>query len=144
MLKVYCDTGAYRNELTDLERNGIICVYQFKYENRSRRIKHRSVPSQPSWKETNYTWAELGDLSWAEMGQQSDQWKAIQALLGKGNNVDAKHLDSAYMEDCHVFLTSDKDDIVARRREIEQLLGIRVFHYLEDWDAFLSLLPVVS
>jgi hypothetical protein len=142
MLKVYCDTGAYRKELSALERKGVICVYQFKYENKNRKITHRAAPSRPSWKEVNCTWTELSGLSWNDMGKQSNLWEEIRALLGKKNTLDAKHLDSAYMEGCHVFLTSDKDDIVARRREIEQLLGIRIFHYQDDWDAFLQLLSI--
>lgn len=144
MLKVYCDTGAYRSELSELERNGAIRVYQFKYENKNRKIRHHALPSRPTWSETKYAWNELKDLTWNDMGKQSEHWRAIESLIGKGNAVDAKHLDSAYREGCQVFLTSDKGDISSHRRALEQLLGIKVLHYREDWNEFLSLLPAAG
>lgn len=144
MLNVYCDTGAYRSDLSELERNGSIRVYQFKYENKNRKIRHRALSSRPTWSETKYTWNELEGLTWNDMGKQSDHWPAIQSLIGKGNRVDAKHLDSAYMEGCQVFLTSDKGDICTHKRTLEQLLGIKVFHYREDWNEFLSLFPATG
>lgn len=141
MLRVYCDTGAYRSELSELERGGAIQVYQFKYENKNRKILHRALPSRPTWTETKYTWNELAGLTWNDMGRQSERWPAILSLIGKNHTVDAKHLDSAYMDSCQVFLTSDKGDIVTHRYPLEQLLGLKVLHYREDWNEFLSLLP---
>lgn len=144
MLRVYCDTGAYRSELSELERSGAIQVYQFKYENKNRKIIHRASPSHPTWKETQYTWNELAGLTWNDMGRQSERWPAILSLIGKNHTVDAKHLDSAYMERCQIFLTSDKGDIVTHRYPLEQLLGLKVLHYREDWNEFLSLLPAAG
>jgi hypothetical protein len=48
------------------------------------------------------------------------------------------------MEGCQVFLTSDKGDICTHKRTLEQLLGIKVFHYREDWNEFLSLFPAAG
>lgn len=140
MLRVYCDTGAFRSELSGLERRGAIQVYQFKYENKNRKIIHRASPSNPTWEEAKYTWKELGSLSWNDMGRQSERWADILRLIGNNNTVDAKHLDSAYMIGCQVFLTSDKDDIVTHSRSLEKLLGLKVFHYREGWIEFLSFL----
>ena len=39
-MKVYCDTGAYSHDLRDMERLGEIEVFQFKYENKNKRIKN--------------------------------------------------------------------------------------------------------
>lgn len=72
MLKVYCDTGAYRVELTTLEREGKIRIFQFKYENKNKHIRHKAVPSNPTWDELNYTWSELDDLTWNDLGRKSD------------------------------------------------------------------------
>jgi hypothetical protein len=138
MLKVYCDTGAYRPELSTLEAQGKLIVCQFKYENKNRRIKHKAPPSEPSWEELNYTWQELDDLSWLDMGRTSQKWQSIKVLLGPNNLRDAKHLDSAFMEGCSVFFTSDKGDIVSRRDEIWTLLGLEVLHFRDDWDEFVS------
>ena|SRR5437867_2763819 len=139
MLKVYCDTGAFRVELTALEREGKVRIFQFKYENKNKRIRHKAAPSRPNWEELNYTWNELDSLTWDDLGKTSDKRQAIEALLGPNNIRDAKHLDSAYMEGCRVFLTSDKGDIVSRRGELVSLLGIEVFHFREDWNEFLAL-----
>lgn len=143
MLKVYCDTGAFRVELTALEREGKIRIFQFKYENKNKRIRHMAAPSRPSWKEINYTWSELS-LTWDVLGKTSHKRQAIEALLGPNSIRDAKHLDSAYMEGCRAFLTSDKRDIVSRRSELVSLLGIEVFHFREDWNAFLALVAESS
>lgn len=138
MLKVYCDTGAFRIELAGLERERKIRVYQFKYENRNKHIRHMAAPSCPTWSELNYPWSEL-DRPWAEYGKTSDKRHAIEELLGRNNIRDAKHLDSAYMEGCKAFLTSDKGDIISRRNELRLLLYIEVFHFHEDWNEFLAL-----
>ncbi len=137
-LKVYCDTGAYRAELKSLERDGKVQLFQFKYENRNRHIRHNAPPSNPTWMEVKYTWNELRDLTWEDMGRTSDKRDAIGTLLGSNCVLDAKHLDSAYMEGCSVFLTSDKDDIVSRRSQIAELLGVSVLHFREDWNEFLA------
>lgn len=138
MLKVYCDTGAFRFELIALEREGKIRIFQFKYENKNKRIRHMAAPSRPSWKEINYAWSELS-LTWDALGKTSHKRQAIEALLGPNSIRDAEHLDSAYIEGCRAFLTSDKRDIVSRRGELVSLLGIEVFHFREDWNEFLAL-----
>ena len=138
MLKVYCDTGAFRHELTALEQEGKIRISQFKYENKNKRIRHMAAPSRPSWKEINYSWSEL-NMTWDVLGKTSHKRQAIQALLGPNSIRDAKHLDSAYMEGCTVFLTSDIKDIVSRRGELMSLLDIKVFHFRKDWNEFLAL-----
>ena len=139
MLNVYCDTGGYRHELNAMEEQGQIRVVTFKYENKSKKIKHQAAPSLPTWKELHYAWEEL-DGTWDDFGKFSNKRKAIEQLLGQNNLLDVKHLDSAYMSGCQVFLTSDKDDLTSRRAEIEKLLGIKVFHVLEDWQEFLRLI----
>ena len=139
MFKVYCDTGAYRAELTHMEKRGSISLHQFKYENRNRKIRNCATPSRPTWKEDQSTWEEDAHLTWSDYNKQSDKWAELLQLIGSGNRLDAKHLDSAYMEGCTLFLSSDKGDIVSRRNEIESLLSITVLHYQDDWHEFLSM-----
>jgi hypothetical protein len=140
MLRVYCDTGGYKPELKALESAGRISVYQFMYENWNSKIRNKAVPSQPTWKELNYkTWKHLDGFTWDDFERVSDRRVQIEALLGPENLRDAKHLDSAYMTRCQVFLTSDKDDIASRAIELEALLGFKVFHVQEGWQAFLEL-----
>lgn len=137
MLKVYCDTGAHCDELKLLERDGKVQVFQFKYENKNKHIRHMAAPSRPSWKEINYNWSEL-TMTWEALGKTSQKRQAIEVLLGPNCIRDAKHLDSSYMEGCRAFLTSDKRDIISRRGELVSLLGIEAFHFQDGWNAFLA------
>ena len=145
MLRVYCDSAAFRRELLDLERSGKVVLHQFKYENRNRHIKHGAVPSNPTWKQMNYTWDEMRQtkefeaVTWDSIGEHSIKFPALLAIVGKENEVDAKHLDSAYASGCSVFLTSDKDDIWSKRESISSATGLVVMHVQTDWSAFLAL-----
>lgn len=145
MLRVYCDTGGFRKELVKFEHAGNIVLYQFKYENRNRHIKHAAVPSNPTWKQMNYTWDEMRQtkefekVTFKSLGEQSVKFAEILAIVGKANEVDAKHLDSAYASSCAVFLTSDKGDIWSKRELILSATGIVVLHIQADWPAFLAL-----
>lgn len=138
MIKVYCDSGAYRKELTELEKSGAIQLFQFKYENKNKNITHIAQPSMPTYSEMNYTFEDLNKLTLGDLGYHSIYWKEILAIVGGNNERDAKHLDAAYMEGCSIFITNDKDDISSRKHDIYDLLRISVFHYLEDWRDFLA------
>lgn len=146
MLRVYCDTGGFRRELAELQRQGLVALYQFKYENRNRHIRYAAVPSAPTWKQMNYTWDEMRttpgfeSVTFDNLGEKSPKYDELLNLVGPDNKVDAQHLDSAYASGCNVFLTSDKDDLCARREEICALTGLSVLHVQEDWDSFLRLL----
>ena len=147
MLRVYCDTGAYRPELRAYEGAGLLTIFQFKYENKNRHIRHGAVPSRPTWKEMNYTWDEMRktqefhSLTWDSLGHQSPKFAELAAIVGSQNIRDAKHLDSAYATGCTVFLTSDKADIWSKREQIRRSTGIAVMHVHIDWPEFVALLP---
>jgi len=118
--------------------NGVIQLYQFHYENRNKHIQGMAPPSNPTIAEMNYSYAELGDMSYEKLGEQSSKIQEIEKLLGKQHKRDIKHLDSACMAGCHVFLTSDKDDLVSKRDQIIMLLGINVFHFQDGWGDFIK------
>ena len=147
MHRVYCDTGAYRRELSELESKGWIAVYQFKYENRNRRIRRAAVPSRPTFSEMNYTWNELKrtdglkELAWNDYGRRSEKFLELESIVGTGNSRDVKHLDSAYATGCSIFLTSDKADIWSKREQIKAVTGMVVMHFRMDWPQFVSLVP---
>jgi hypothetical protein len=88
----------------------------------------------------NYTWDELKatGLSWNDLKWHSDIFPQIVDIVGKNNLRDAKHLVSAYMEGCQVFLTTDIDDICSNRDALLRLLDIKIFHSLNEWDSFLE------
>lgn len=144
-MRVYCDTGAYINGLTELERAGSISIHQFKYENRSRRIGKGAVPSDLRYDDLkNYTYDEFGTtevlstLTYDQLGGINSRFTEIQEIVGPQNRTDAQHIDSAYMTGCKVFLTSDKGDIWSKREALQALTGIRVFHIPSEWKEFLG------
>jgi hypothetical protein len=145
MVRVYCDSGAYVSGLNDLEQSGRVSVHQFKYENRSRRIKSGAVPSDLRYGDfLHYTYDELKttpvlkDLTYDQLGGVNSKFELIVQLVGKHNRADAQHLDSAQMTGCTVFLTSDKGDIWSKKQPLLELLGLHVFHVPSEWDQFLE------
>lgn len=58
----------------------------------------------------------------------SMHFATIQEVIGKENRRDALHLDSAYKEGVHCFLTADKKDIWTHRHSLETLLNYKIFH----------------
>ena len=145
-LMVYCDTGAYQRGLAELESRGAIAVHQFKYENRNRRIRNSAPPSNPSLKHMNYTWAELrsdpvlSQLTYESAGQTSTKFEELLTLLGNQCLVDAKHLDSAVLSNCSVFLATDKDDVWSRRAEIRAITGLEVLYMPDEWPMLMDLI----
>lgn len=144
MIRVYCDTGAYRRELAEFERSGAINVFGFSYENKNGRIKNIAIPSAPSLSQVNYTWDRLRrdkgarDWTWDGLRTSSEKFPEILKIVGLQNRVDAQHLDSALRSKCSLFLTSDKDDIWSNRERIGEVVGICVLHFVEDWPLFLE------
>lgn len=137
MLLVYCDTGGYRKELKPLVESGGIKVCQFKYENKTHRKQKPAPPSKPQYRQLeNYTYGEIEAIvpRYCDFERSSDKFPEIQRIVGKGNRVDAQHLDSAYMAGCRVFLTSDKDDVWTHREELGTLLGLTIFHMPSELD----------
>lgn len=135
-IKVYCDSGGYRKELSALEAAGKIQLCTYVYENRNRKVKGRVPGSNPSWEEGDSTW-EDSDGSWEDSAQTSEHWTQLLGLVNH-NRRDAKHLDSAVLGLCNAFLTSDKGDVSSKAAEIYKLTGVRVFHFHEDWQQFVE------
>ena len=143
MLCVYCDTGAYVKGLHDLEQSGRISVHQFKYENPTRRIQKGAMPSDLRYDDfIHYTYDDLKntevlkDITYDQLGGVNSKFAEILKIVGAQNRKDAKHLDSAQMTGCEVFLTSDKGDIWSKRERLSSSLGLRIFHVPSEWNDF--------
>ena len=140
MIRVYCDTGAYVRPLSDFEADGLISLHRFKYENRSKRIRSVAIPSDLKYDElTNYTYDELTGLTYEELGGVNSKLEQVLAIVGANNRIDARHIDSARMSSCKIFLASDKGDIRARRELVKEITGMTVIHVTTEWDQFLEL-----
>ncbi len=123
-IKVYLDSGASLPR--DLHE---FCeCYQFPYDSSDRPKKKKpklALPCELTWKESNCSWEE-STFSWADSGHFIPE--KIKKLIGKNNKADYKHLGSALRNGCQVFLTSDKKDIWAIRKEIEFEYSLKIFH----------------
>jgi hypothetical protein len=130
-VKIYCDNGACPDELKQLQKDGVVGLYMFGYENKNRHINNSGKPSAATWADTkNYTWNDVPGTWEAYNG--SDKYSEIVATVGLANKrVDILHLDSAYKSKCDAFITNDKDDIWQHREQLQEQLGFRVFHTSE-------------
>jgi hypothetical protein len=138
MVKVYCEHSAVTPDLRTLQSRGLVELVHFPYDpdSRSRRLKISAVPSEAQWGDLNLTWAEIGNRTWGDF-RGSQHLPEILQVIGPANRRDALHIDSAFKSDCQVFVTRDSD-ILAHRKRLEDLLGIRFFHPDEDKDALLQ------
>lgn len=135
MLKVYCERGAYRKELRELQSSGLIQLVHFPYEGHNRKIRVRATPSVVTMDTTYVTCDDntpIGEMT------ASGLFEKIREIVGEKNEFDARHLDSAYKSGCHCFLTPDKYDIVSKAAQLEDLLGLKIFHGTDDWGRFES------
>lgn len=133
--KIYCERGAWRKELKDLESQGKIKIVTFPYEGKSRRTPNFSTPSRISCDSTNITL----DMNFSVSDSvESEKYEQIRSIVGKKNEMDIRHLDAAYKSQCHAFLTPDKRDIISRKDELESLLKMSFFHVIDNWDEFIK------
>ena len=138
MIKIYCDSGGFRKELKELEKQGKIQLIMFPYENKNKKILSKGVPSEMRWNDTRIlTWGDMTGYAWGDF-RGSDKYAEILLILGDNNRRDVLHLDSAYQNGCFCFLTRDKEHILRNKYEIARLLSLRIFHSDDDWKGFLS------
>jgi hypothetical protein len=133
-LRVYCERGGYRRELRALEKAGAIQLVHFPYEGRTRRVRTQANPSKITADCTHITFdssVPIGSMT------QSEKFQDILRIVGKDNEFDARHLDSAYKSGCSCFLTPDKRDISKKSAELEVLLGLKVFNAVDGWSDFM-------
>lgn len=135
MVKIYCDTGGYPQGLKSYERQGMVEIIMFPYENVNKKIRRKGKPSQARWSDlNNFTWKDMNG-SWSDyIG--SNKFEKIKKIIGSENYEDILHLDSAYKSGCKVFFTRDRNDIINKRDELEKLLDIKIYHPNNDWEVF--------
>ncbi len=124
-LIVYCDTGGYRKELKKYGKH--ISLRMFEYENTNKNTSNNCLPaSNLTFNDLKDSPAKVGDLTFDDF-TSSDKIKQIEQIVGKENQKDIFHLDSAYKSKCDIFLTSDYDDIYSNKEELEKLLNFKIF-----------------
>ena len=134
--RVYCEHGAFRKELYQLQRDGLVELVNFPYEMRIQKKHQKAQPSNAKIADSAHVL--LAEAHWplAEF-KGSPKLGQIRQLLGQRTRRDALHVDSAYKSGCVAFLSRDRKHILAKAQELEELPGMRFFHPDEHWDEFL-------
>ena len=137
-MKVYCEHGAITSGLHRLQLDGRIEIIQFPYERRTRRAAE-AHPSGAELPGPGGATRKEADASGDDFAQ-SEKYSEIERIIGGANQKDIWQVDAAYKSGCNCFFTTDKRDILSKRSELEELLGIMFFHPQEDWQTFLAIL----
>ena len=123
-MKVYCEAGAMSDGLKRLRADHQIVIVLFPYEIRSRRADVEALPSDATWDDfADTTWDQIKS-AWDDFAE-SDKLDRIISIIGSVNRIDALHVDSAYRWECQCFFTRDQRDILSKRVELQNVLGIR-------------------
>ena len=62
---------------------------------------------------------------------RSEIFDEIEQIIGRKNHNDIRHIDTAYKEKCHLFISPDFKDIISKGEQLFKLTGI-MFYYTED------------
>ena len=143
MVTVYVERGATFSELKRLTREGRTTLIHFPYDEGDRsffygrwnKYLYRARSSLVTCDTTQLTFDE--DILISDM-EGSSLYRKIQKIVGRESEHDVRHLDAAYKSKADAFLTQDKRDIVRNRAELEQLIGLRIFHSDDDRVEFLE------
>ena len=134
--KVYCDHGSLTQDLRHLQAADRIEIVTFPYDDMCHKIKTKAIPSAAQIRDLHMPINQLPGTF--DDYQASDRLTDIQTILGNNTRCDALHVDSAAKSGCSHFFTMDKNHILAKRAELQQLLGIKFLHPRDDWTDFLA------
>jgi hypothetical protein len=135
--RVYCEHGAFRNELYQLQGDGRIELINFPYEMKIEKKHQKAKPSNAKIADLGH--APLAEAHWplAEF-KGSEKLAQIRQILGKRTRRDALHVDSVYKSGCDAFMTRDSRHILAKAQALEELLGMKFFHPDGQWEEFVG------
>lgn len=127
-IKIYIDTGADISFLKPLFDH---CeFFSLPYDSNDRRKKRPRVrvpcPSEAQLNDCHIRWDEADFTSDDFSG--SFVYPQLQKIIGPDNRRDILHLDSAHKMGADIFLTSDKDDILSKRNQLEQIICYKIYH----------------
>ncbi len=60
---------------------------------------------------------------------ESEIFESIARIIGRNHFNDIRHIDTAYKENCKIFISPDKGDIISKAAELEKLTGIKFFYH---------------
>lgn len=131
-IKIYCENGALSKEIKALKNLDDIELLYFPFENFTRKAKRSNKPSELTCDNSFYT-ADDNKIRISDT-VGSNIYDLIVRIIGKNNIHDIKHVDTAYKENCQIFISPDKGDIINKAIDLEKLTGIKFF-YCGDLDS---------
>jgi len=129
-ISIYCEDGSMNKFVRALKKDKRLNLISFPFENTNRRISKSKKPSGLTC-DTEFTTADSDMLISDTL--HSDIYESIKQIIGVEHMNDIRHIDTAFKENCKLFITPDKDDIVNNGKALEELTGIKFF-YCEDYE----------
>ena len=129
-IKVYIEHSSNIAAIKQLKREGIIEKYHRGYDQPFYKAT-KAKCSSPTLDKMNIHWENINFGTYEEL-IGSDKLDDIIELIGHDNILDCLHLDSAYKENCVFLISTDKRDIISKRKEIYDLLKIIVLDANDD------------
>lgn len=118
-------------KIRTLKKVSNIVLISFPFENTNRRTLDSKKPSELTW---DCTFITMDSDILISDTERSDKFEAIKDIVGTQHYNDIRHIDTAYKENCKIFLTPDKDDIANNAEKLEEITGIKFFH-CDDFSA---------
>jgi hypothetical protein len=129
-IKIYCEDGAMTKKVRSLRQRDNIKLISFPFENFNKRTIDSKFPSNLTCDTTRIT-ADSDILISDTL--PSEIFNSIKKIVGANHFNDIRHIDTAYKENCKIFISPDKDDIINNGEELESITGIKFF-FKEDFD----------
>ena len=126
-IKIYCEAGAMTKQVKNLKRLDNVELIGFPFESINRKVKTANKPSELTADITFIT-CDNDEILISDT-VKSERFEKISVIIGKNNFNDVRHIDTAYKENCKIFISPDKGDIISKARELQQLTGIAFFHF---------------
>lgn len=129
-IKIYCEDGAMTKEIRSLKQRDNIILISFPFENYNKRTVDSKLPSNLTCDSTFIT--ADSDMLISDT-VHSEIFDSIKRIVGSNNFNDIRHIDTAFKEKCKIFISPDKDDIINKGTDLENLTGIKFF-YCKDFE----------
>jgi hypothetical protein len=136
-IKVYVEHSAWTAGLGPLKRDKRITIMLYPYNEASRRTDERAESSRITWASREIRCSNRHILC-SDGQHASDLLENIERIIGRGNETDVLHVDSAYKSGCRCLLTTDKGDILRNREELRRITGMAFFNSNTEFPAFMQ------
>ena len=129
-IKIYCEAGAMNKKIKGLKLLKNVTLISYPFENKNKKTIDSKLPSNLTF-DSVFTSFDCNLLF--SNTAKSELFESIKKIVGGNNLNDVKHIDTAYKENCKIFISPDKDDIVKKGNDIEEITGMKFF-YDRDFD----------